>query len=141
MRDALTPNVPCASPHPTQETAGVMTAENMLVKQSVACGVNVSVISLVDRRSNSPDESTTWTFQREIEAALYGNGYASQSGAVDRLLQRSGVGNRALPLKKTNIAGGLVTQDEFDWMNTHLGGGGCVILLSSRSTLFRQPSR
>ena len=64
---------------------------------------------------------TAWTFQREVEAALYGNGYANQTGAVYQLLRRSGVGSRSLSLKKASVAQGLVTQHEFEWLSTHLG--------------------
>eukprot|EP00966_Prymnesium_polylepis_P020557 472881-Prymnesium_polylepis.1 len=39
-----------------------------------------------------------------------------------RLLHRSGVGHRAMSLKKSCIAEGLVTQAEFDWLHEHLGG-------------------
>ena len=100
-----------------------MAAGGILVRQGVASGVNVAVISLLDRRLNTHGEPTTWAFQRDVEAALYGNGFACQSGAVYRLLQRSGMGPRALPLKKASIAEGLVTQPEFNWMRGHLGGG------------------
>ena len=81
------------------------------------------MISLLDRRLNTHGEPTTWTFQRDVEAALYGNGFACQSGAVYRLLQRSGLGSKALPLKKASIADGLVTQPEFDWIRGILEGG------------------
>ena len=76
--------------------------------------VSVSVIKLIDRRDSASTETQEWVFQREVEAALYGNGYSQQTGAVYRLLQRSGVGSRSLPLKKACIQQGLVTQDEFD---------------------------
>ena len=68
-----------------------------IVRQGMALGVSVSIVSLMDRRTNVP---TAWTFQREVEAALYGNGYANQTGAVYQLLRRSGVGSRSLSLKK-----------------------------------------
>eukprot|EP00966_Prymnesium_polylepis_P314434 7265740-Prymnesium_polylepis.1 len=85
-----------------------MAAGGMLVSQGVASGVNVAVISILYRRLNTHGEPTTWTFRRDVEAALY---VACQSGAVYRLLQRSGMGHKALPLKKTSIAEGLVTHD------------------------------
>ena len=97
-----------------------MAAESLLVRQSVSSGVPVAVVRLVDRRPNAAPESQEWAFQREVEAALYGNGYSQQTGAVYRLLQRSGVRDRALPLKKACISQGLVTQAEFDFMYQHL---------------------
>ena len=97
-----------------------MAAESLILRQGVASGVSVSVINLIDRRDSASTETQEWVFQREVEAALYGNGYSQQTGAVYRLLQRSGVGSRSLPLKKACIQQGLVTQDEFDWMYSHL---------------------
>ena len=77
-----------------------MAAGEMLVRQIDVLDVNVSLISLADRRPNAPsDPVTTWAFQREVEAVLYGSDYSS--GAFYRLLHRSGVGSRALPLKKS----------------------------------------
>ena len=52
---------------------------------------------------------------------LYGNGYAQTTGAVYRLLQRSGVVRESLALKKACVQQGTVTQDEFDWLRGHLG--------------------
>ena len=60
-------------------------------------------------------------FQVEVEAVLYGNGYAQQTGAVYRLLQRSGVVRDSLALKKACVQQGIVTQHEFDSMRAHLG--------------------
>ena len=77
-----------------------MAAESLLVRQGVSFGVPVAVVALADRRQDASSETQEWAFQREVEAALYGNGYSQQTGAVYRLLQRSGVRDRALPLKK-----------------------------------------
>ena len=52
---------------------------------------------------------------------LYGNGYAQTTGAVYRLLQRSGVVHDSLALKKACVQQGTVTQDEFDCLRGHLG--------------------
>ena len=98
-----------------------MAAETLLVHQGVARGVSVAVVELVDRRADAPHEPRLWAFQRQVEAVLYGNGYAQQTGAVYRLLQRSGVGRQALALKKACIQQGLVTQHEFDSMQEYLG--------------------
>eukprot|EP00966_Prymnesium_polylepis_P249311 5763865-Prymnesium_polylepis.1 len=65
-----------------------MAAGDMFVREGVALGVKMPVISMVDRRDSVSDEPVEWAFQRDIEAALYGNGFSSQSGAVYRLLQR-----------------------------------------------------
>jgi hypothetical protein len=70
----------------------------MLVRQGVVTNTNISVISLVDRRPNVPAEPTVWAFQRQVEVSLYANDQTS--GAMYRLLHRSGVGHRAMSLKK-----------------------------------------
>ena len=79
-----------------------------------------SIVRLVDRRSGA-SESQEWAFQSEVEAVLYGNGFAEQTGAVYRLLKRTGVQGRTLPLKKSCIQQGIVTQAEFEWLRGHLG--------------------
>ena len=77
-----------------------MAAQNMFVRSGVASGVTLSVVKLVDRRRSGTDAvMEEGCFQREMEAALYGNGFAQQSGAVYRLLQRSGVSSHTLSLK------------------------------------------
>ena len=97
-----------------------MAAESLLVRQGDAGGVTASVVRLMDRRSGA-SESQEWAFQREVEAVLYGNGFAEQTGAVYRLLKRTGVQGRTLPLKKSCIQQGIVTQAEFEWLRGHLG--------------------
>ena len=97
-----------------------MAAPSLLVRQGIALGVRVSVVTLVDRRQDTPGEPQNWVFQRDIESVLYGNGYCQKTGAVYRLLRRSGVGPSSLPLKKACIQQGLVTEDEFNWLQEHL---------------------
>ena len=98
-----------------------MAAVSPLVRQGVARGVDVAVVQIVDRRQDPSGEAKEWAFQRDVEAVLYGNGYAQTTGAVYRLLQRSGVVRESLPLKKSCVQQGIVTQDEFDWLRGHLG--------------------
>ena len=54
-----------------------MAAIDMLVREGVALTVQMSVISMVDRRDHVSDEPVEWVFQRDVEAILYGNGSAS----------------------------------------------------------------
>ena len=61
---------------------------SLLVRTGVASGENVSVIRLADRRDGTI-EIKDWVFQREVEAALYGHGFAQQNGAVYQLLRRA----------------------------------------------------
>ena len=98
-----------------------MAAVSLLVRQGVARGVDVAVVQLVDRRRDPPGDAQEWTFQRDVEVVLYGNGYAQTTGAVYRLLQRSGVVRDSLALKKACVQQGTITQDEFDWLRGHLG--------------------
>ena len=98
-----------------------MAAASLLVRQGVARGVDVAVVQLVDRREDPPGDAQEWTFQRDVEAVLYGNGYAQTTGAVYRLLQRSGVVRESLALKKVCVQQGIVTQDEFDGLRGHMG--------------------
>ena len=44
---------------------------------------------------------------REVEAVLYGNGFAEQTGAVYRLLKRSGVQGRTLARTRTQAPANL----------------------------------
>ena len=88
----------------------------------VASGnVNLGVVRLQDRRGDGDETPETWVLQYELEAALYGNGYGRSTGAVYRLLQRSHVGGRSLPLKKASINDGLITDDEYRWLYHQLG--------------------
>ena len=99
----------------------IAAAPSLLVRRGdAASGVTTSVVRLLDRRSGA-SESREWAFQREVEAALYGNGFAGQTGAVYRLLKRSGVQGHTLPLKKACIQQGIVTQAEFEWLRDYLG--------------------
>ena len=98
-----------------------MAAASLLVRQGVARGVDVAVVQLVDKRQYPSGEAKEWAFQRDVEAVLYGNGYAQTTGAVYRLLQRSGVVRDSLALKKACVQQGTITQDEFDWLRGHLG--------------------
>ena len=118
-----------------------MAVESLLVRQGVASGVPVAVsygsLTAVSVSESATTEPQEWAFQREVEAALYGNGYSQQTGAVYRLLQRSGVRDRALPLKKACIAQSLVTQAEFDFSLLT----SCTIHLSDTRRAQLQPSR
>ena len=84
--------------------------------------LSLSVIKLRDRRqgASSADE-IEWVPQKQLETVLYQNGYCASTGAVYRLLQRSGVGDRALPLKKASIANDIITEDEYRFLYDHLG--------------------
>ena len=44
-----------------------MAAGDMFVREGVALGVKMSVISMVERRDQVSDEPVEWAFQRDIE--------------------------------------------------------------------------
>ena len=56
-------------------------------------------------------------------------GHSQHSGAINRLLQRSGVGGRTLHLRNASVAQGIVTQQEFDFMRAHLGNARSCTLI------------
>ena len=101
-----------------------MAADSLLVREGVAMGINVSVVNLVDRcddDSTEPFVSGPSSVKSKLcTCVVYGNGFSQQTGAVYRLLQRSGAGGRSLPLKKASIQQGIVTHEEFEWMYNHL---------------------
>ena len=99
-----------------------MAAETLLVRSGTAMGVSLSVVKLEDRRpTGTSSVIQEFCLQRQIEEALFGNGFSQQTGATYRLLQRSGVGKHTLPLKKASVASGLITQAEYAWLYAHLG--------------------
>ena len=70
-----------------------MAAEILLVRSGTAMGVSLSVVKLEDRRpTGTSGVIQEFCLQRQVEEALYGNGFSQQTGATYRLLQRSGVG-------------------------------------------------
>ena len=97
-----------------------MAADSILVRDGVAMGINVSVVNLVDRPGVMPVQPSSVDISTPSRGGALGNGFLQQTGAVYRLLQRSGVRGHSLLLKKASIQQGLVTQDEFDWMYNHL---------------------
>ena len=66
-----------------------MAAETLLVRSGSAMGVSLSVVKLEDRRpTGTSGVLQEFCLQRQVEEALYGNGFSQQTGAVYRLLQR-----------------------------------------------------
>ena len=54
--------------------------------------LSLSVIKLRDRRQGAPSaDEIEWVPQKQLETVLYQNGYCASTGAVYRLLQRSGM--------------------------------------------------
>ena len=87
----------------------------------------IRVVTLPDRRPNaSSSQPLKWLYQIDLELVLYGsnNDNAKSTGAVYRLLTRTpGAAGRALCLRKTSIAGGLITEAEWESLREHLHTG------------------
>ena len=78
-----------------------------------AHGTPLTVICFIDRRSPNAQEGE-FLPQFQLERLLFGNGPASTTGAVYRLLQRAGVGGQSIALRRASVAEGLLSAAEFD---------------------------
>ena len=78
-----------------------------------AHGTPLTVIRFIDRRSPNAQEGE-FLPQFQLERLLFGNGPASTTGAVYRLLQRAGVGGQSIALRRTSVAEGLLSAAEFE---------------------------
>ena len=87
----------------------------------------IRVVTLPDRRPNaSSSQSLKWLYQIDLDSVLYGsnNDKAKSTGAVYRLLKRTPeAAGRALCLRKTSTAGGLITEAEWESLREHLHTG------------------
>ena len=87
----------------------------------------IRVVTLPDRRPNaSSSQSLKWLYQIDLDSVLYGsnNDNAKSTGAVYRLLKRTPeAAGRALCLRKTSTAGGLITEAEWESLREHLHTG------------------
>ena len=88
---------------------------------------SLTVVTLSDRRPiAASSQPLKWLFQVHLESVLFGNNNsnAKSTGAVYRLLTRTpGAAGRALCLRKTSIAGGLITEAEWESLREHLHTG------------------
>jgi len=92
-----------------------MAAAPLAVRHIDVLDVSISVVTLADRRPQGSSSPIEWTFQSLLEALLYGNRYGRSTGAMYALLKRTAAdGPCALPLRKSSINDGLVTEAEFE---------------------------
>ena len=81
----------------------------------------MNIVTLVDRRPSVPAAAQEWLFQTELEDLLYASAITHGTvGAFYRLLKRSAVGGMTLPLRRTSVTSGLVTEGEFDALKDFL---------------------
>ena len=84
-------------------------------KRTVVVGSHpLAVISFIDRRP--PNANPQWgefLAQYQLEDLLYRTHF-NTTGAVYRLLKRAGVSHQALALRRTSVADGLLSDEEFD---------------------------
>ena len=98
-----------------------MAAAPLVVREIDVLDVSICVVTLADRRPQGSSSPIKWTFQSRLEALLYGNRYGRSTGAVYALLKRTTAdGPCALPLKKSSISDGLVTEAEFEQLRSAL---------------------
>ena len=87
----------------------------------------IHVFTMIDRRPTAnSSQPLKWMFQIDLESVLYGsnNDKAKSTGAVYRLLKRTPeAAGRALCLRKTSTAGGLITEAEWESLREHLHTG------------------
>ena len=62
-------------------------------------------------------------FQTELETLLFDSEVIGTTGAFYRLLNRSGVGALALPLRRASVGEGLLSNEEFDALRGLLHSG------------------
>ena len=84
-------------------------------KRTVVVGSHpLAVIFFVDRRpSNANPQWGEFLAQYQLEDLLYRTHF-NTTGAVYRLLKRAGVSHQALALRRTSVADGLLSDEEFD---------------------------
>ena len=75
------------------------------------------LISFVDRRDATNVEEE-FLLQSQVQSILFGNEPIGTTGALYRLLNRAGVGPRAVPLRRSSVAAGLVTLEEWEALRT-----------------------
>ena len=93
------------------------------------------VVTFADRRpasmpasAHDPSEEE-FLFQSEMETLLFEQAPIGQTGAMYRLLQRAGVGGRAIALRRASVAQGLLSDAEFDDLRSMLHSGFRVFTL------------
>ena len=94
----------------------------------VVAGETIQVFTMPDRRpAAGSSQPVRWMFQIDLESILYQNDRENEmksTGAVYRLLQRTpGAGGRALCLRKSSIASGVINDAEWDALREHLHQG------------------
>lgn len=81
----------------------------------------MKVATLADRRKTLPSELQEWLFQTDLEDLLYPSVTSGTNSAFYRLLGRSEAGNgMTLPLRRSSVATGLVTEAEFNALKARM---------------------
>jgi hypothetical protein len=87
----------------------------------------LNVVNFTDLRDASNEME--FLFQSQVQMILFANEPIGTTGALYRLLTRAGVGARSLPLRRTSVAAGLITDQEFDFLRELLHTGVRVFTL------------
>ena len=96
--------------------------------------VTLNIVTFQDLRDPA-SEMEEFLFQSEVQQFLFGTEGVGTTGALYRLLQRAGVGARALPLRRTSVAAGLVSDEAFEYLRDCLHSGVRVFTLIPLSVL------
>jgi hypothetical protein len=92
-------------------------------------GMTLNVVTFVDRRPTAAGVQEEFLFQTELETLLFDSEVIGTTGAFYRLLLRSGVGALTLPLRRSSVREGLLSDEEFDALRELLHSGVRVFTL------------
>ena len=83
---------------------------------------SLHIVTFTDRRAQS--NTVDFLFQSELERLLFGGHEPlGTTGACYRLLARAGVGDQSLPLRRTSVAQGLLSEQEYNALRGMLHPG------------------
>ena len=89
-----------------------------------------TIVTFYDRRlSSQSTQPMEMMFQAQLERYLFRQEAIGQTGAFYRLLQRAGLGGRSLALRRSSVAQGLLSDEEFDELRNVLHTGFRVFTL------------
>jgi len=92
---------------------------SLLVKETIVMGTTITVVRLPDRRLQETSD-VKWTYHPQLESLLYNTDNSNSTGAMSHLLKRTNTTAQKLTLKKSCVAAGIVTEEEFQWLSSQL---------------------
>jgi len=101
---------------------------NVRSRDIIVCASTLSIVTFVDRRTPNAQEGE-FLFQAQLEQFFFGSSPIGTTGAFYRLLARAGVGSQALALRRSSVAIGRLSNEEFDMLRDFLHSGVRVFTL------------